>query len=122
MRTDVELQNFLADLTEAMLVDPNLTEALAQYDERDVRQWSWLVIRLRQSLTPVQPSPRFVRQLRADLMGNRQRNMLVRVRRLPPRVQIAAGIALVAGFMILSRRRVQTTSAPSEAQETAHAQ
>ena len=32
--------------------------------------------------------------------------MVSRLRYLPPRVQIAAGIALVAGFMLLSRRRM----------------
>ena len=64
-----------------------------------------LIDTLYHTLTPVDPSPQFVRRLRQDLMGTDTSNVLVKVRRLPPRVQIAAGLALMAGVFILSRRR-----------------
>jgi hypothetical protein len=69
-------------------------------------------------LAGVQPSRRFVRRLKQDLVTPEDYNVLTRVRRLPPRVQIAAGIALIAGFMLLSRRRL-VHDAHQEAQETA---
>ena len=71
---------------------------------------------------PVEPSQRFVQRLHQDLISTEGVNVLVRVRRLPPRVQLAAGIALVAGFIVLSRRRTGSETRHEKAQERAAAQ
>jgi hypothetical protein len=64
-----------------------------------------IIRRLHVTLVGAQPSQRFVKRLHNDLVGS-NRNLVARIRYLPPRVQIAAGIALVAGFIILNRRRL----------------
>ena len=122
--SDVQLQNLLAAVTDALLEDDStLDELIAQHQVTSVSAQGLLrlVHRLYQVFIPVQPSPRFVRRLRHDLIGHETGNVLVRVRRLPPRVQIAAGLALVAGFVILSRRRPGTAALEAEPQETAAA-
>lgn len=106
--SDVQLQNYLAAITDALLAgEGDIDALLAQYDlnRAEFEPFAHLIDQLGHAFVPVQPSPRFVRRLRYDLTGTDARNVLVRVRRLPPRVQIAAGIALLAGFMLLSRRR-----------------
>lgn len=122
--SDVQLQNILANLTDAMLDEAaDVDTLLAQYqiDENDLAGLVTLIDQLNQTLLPVQPSGRFVRRLHQDLIGMEPGNVLGRVRRLPPRVQIAAGIALVAGVMILSRRRANN-EAHQEKQERLAAQ
>jgi hypothetical protein len=109
--SDVQIQNLLTDLTSALL-DENgdLDALLAQYhvDDHDVQSLVELIGELNNTILPVEPSARFVRRLHQELIGMETGNVLVRVRRLPPRVQLAAGIALVAGFVILSRRRASS--------------
>jgi hypothetical protein len=122
--SDVQVQNLLAAVTDALLEDDStLDELIAQHQVTSVSAQGLLrlVNRLYQVFIPVQPSPRFVRRLRQDLMGQQNSNVLVQVRRLPPRVQIAAGLALVAGFVILSRRRPGSPTLEAETQETAAA-
>jgi hypothetical protein len=65
-----------------------------------------MIRRVHVALAGVQPSPRFVNRLRQDLIGQPPRGMLARVRYLPPRVQIAAGVVAVMGFMLITRRRL----------------
>lgn len=120
--SDVQLQNLLANLTDAMLdEDADLEELLAQYqiDEQDLHGLVDMIDQLNRTLLPVQPSPRFVRRLQQDLTGMEPGNVLGRVRRLPPRVQIAAGIALVAGVMFLSRRRAHGEAHPEKQEQLA---
>ncbi|MBZ0296129.1 MAG: hypothetical protein K8L99_26460 [Anaerolineae bacterium] len=114
-----ELQNLLSAVTDAILAEEaDLDNILAQYQvpREQVTGFVALIKNLHQALVGVQPSKRFVRRLKQDLIATGNVNVLVRVRSLPPRVQIAAGIALVAGFMIISRRRLMT-DAQEETQE-----
>ncbi len=123
--SDVQLQDLLAAVTDALLdQDSTLDELMDQHQvtSASARGLLRLVGRLYQVFSPVQPSPRFVRRLRYDLVGSENGNVLGRVRRLPPRVQIAAGLALVAGFVILSRRRPLSPALETETHETAAAQ
>lgn len=106
-----ELENLLSAVTDALLADEraNLDQIVTRYTvpRSDVEGLLGIVRRLHMTLVGAQPSRRFVARLRDDLMGaKRGNNIVARVRYLPPRVQIAAGIALVAGFMLLSRRRL----------------
>lgn len=78
-----------------------------------------LIDNLNRALTVVKPSDRFAQRLKQDLMGAPRMGVITRIRSLPPRVQIAAGLALMAGFTLLIRRRLlsdtQATS-PREAE------
>jgi hypothetical protein len=78
-----------------------------------------LIDNLHHALMVVKPSDRFAQRLKQDLMGAPHMGVITRIRSLPPRVQIAAGLALMAGFTLLMRRRLlsdtQTTS-PREAE------
>jgi len=109
MANNLELENLLSAVTEAMLADDqrDLDSIVSRYavPRQDVEGLIGMIRRLHITLVGVQPSRRFVGRLRHELVGSRY-NMVARVRYLPPRVQIAAGIALVAGFMLLSRRRM----------------
>ncbi|MFQ3565997.1 MAG: hypothetical protein SNJ59_03270 [Aggregatilineales bacterium] len=107
--SDLHLQNLISALTDAILVDQTDLDMLyQQYNvpRAEVESLLQLIQRLHVALVGVQPSRRFVQRLRQDLIGQSQWNLVNRVRYLPPRVQIAAGIALIAGFMLLSRRRL----------------
>ncbi len=101
------LQNLLNAVTEAILNDEQDLDAIVdRYDvpRADVEGLIKLISRLHVVLVGVRPSRRFAQRLRQDLMGQ-QMNVITRLRYLPPRVQITAGIALIAGFMLISRRR-----------------
>lgn len=107
--SDMQIENLLSAVTDALLAENTNVDAIVrQYKvpRNDVESFVRVINRLHIVLVGVQPSRRFVRRLKQDLVGAPNRNVLSRVRHLPPRVQIAAGIALVAGFMLLSRRRI----------------
>lgn len=103
-----DLQDLLSSITDAILNgDSDVDRVLKRHevDSPETRELVELIDSLYHSLNPVTPSPQFVKRLRSDLVGTDTSNVLVKVRSLPPRVQIAAGLALVAGVFILSRRR-----------------
>ena len=107
MQDSSALQNLLNAVTEAILnEEEDLDAIVSRYDvpRADVEGLIKLIGRLHVVLVGVRPSRRFAQRLRQDLMGQ-QLNVISRLRYLPPRVQIAAGIALIAGFMLISRRR-----------------
>lgn len=119
-----DMQHLLTAVTDALLADQsNLNSIIRGYDvpQEQVTVFIQLIERLHHNLTGVQPSKRFVRRLKQDLIVNKENNVLSRVRHLPPRVQIAAGIALVAGFMLFSRHRL-VSDARQETQEAVAAQ
>lgn len=109
MASDLELQNLLSAVTDALLAEEghDIDSIVGRYavPRQEVDSLVGLIRRLHMTLVGVQPSKRFVGRLKHDLVGNRY-NVVSQIRYLPPRVQIAAGIALVAGFMLLTRRRM----------------
>ncbi len=115
-----ELENLLSAVTDALLADErtNLDSIVKRYavPRNEVEGLVGIVRKLHMTLVGAQPSRRFVNRLRNDLVGTQRANIVNRVRYLPPRVQIAAGIALVAGFVLLNRRRL-VEDARHEAQE-----
>lgn len=118
--SDVQLQNLLAALTDDLLTaggDVNTLAERYQISSDEVCSLLGLIEQMNQSFKPVQPSERFVRRLHQDLVGAEGGNVLVRVRKLPPRVQLAAGLALMAGFVLLSRRRLHTDAREEQPQE-----
>lgn len=113
-----DLQDLLAAVTDALLAEEkHLDHILRQYNTspQQAAGFIMLIQRLQRTLVGVQPSKRFVRRLKQDLIAIEQYNVITRVRRLPARVQIAAGIALIAGFMLISRRRVHDLRMAQEA-------
>jgi len=105
------LEDLLSAVTDALLAESGkqgIDAVVARYHvpRTDINTYLQVINRLHVALVGVQPSRRFVRRLKQDLIGAPDRNVISRVRHLPPRVQIAAGIALVAGFMFISRRRM----------------
>ncbi|NWF69492.1 MAG: hypothetical protein HXY40_10435 [Chloroflexi bacterium] len=107
--SDTQMQDLLAALTEALRADDaNVDALITQYDApmREVAPFLALISRLHRSYVRVQPSRRFTRRLRAELLGTPQTDVIARIRYLPARVQIAALVALVAGItMLLTRLR-----------------
>jgi hypothetical protein len=117
-RSDVDLQNLLASITDSLLSgDASMDQIIRDQGSEEILAFIRLIDQLGQVFVPVTPSSRFVRRLRQDMIGTDSDNVLVRVRRLPPRVHIAAGLALVAGFVILRRRRGpgESDTSPQEA-------
>jgi hypothetical protein len=103
-----ELETLLAAVTEAIIHDEqDLDSIVNRYavPRGEVEGLVNVIRRLHVVLVGVRPSRRFAQRLRLELMGQQQRGVINRLRYLPPRVQIAGGIVLVAGFMLLSRRR-----------------
>ncbi|MCL4248635.1 MAG: hypothetical protein KJ065_10875 [Anaerolineae bacterium] len=102
------MRDLLAAVTDVMLDNGNLDTVLARYkvSRQEVSGFIGLIELLHTALTGVKPSRRFAHRLRQDLMGAPRMTVITRIRKLPPRVQIAASIALVAGFMLLARRRL----------------
>ena len=119
--SDAHLQDLLSAVTDALLAgESTLDQIVRDYDvpRERVEGVMNLIRRLHTALTGVQPSRRFVRRLKIELVGETNLGIVNRVRYLPPRVQIAAGVALVAGFMILNRRRM-LAEAHGDSQSTA---
>ncbi len=115
-----ELQNLLAAVTEAIINDEqDLDTIVSRYavPRADVEGLINVIKRMHIALIGVRPSRRFAQRLRQELMGQHSYNVINRLRYLPPRVQIAGGIVLIAGFMLLSRRRFagMTDDEPQEA-------
>ncbi|MEO0562876.1 MAG: hypothetical protein AAF125_12270 [Chloroflexota bacterium] len=104
------IENFLYTYTDAMLANDDLdAHALAyEYDipVDEANAYAALLTRLDTSLVDVQPSKSFKRTLREDLLGKPQLSLAGRLRNLPPRLQFAAAIALLAAMALLGRRRM----------------
>jgi hypothetical protein len=110
MNSDTHLQDLVSAVTDALLAgDRNIDAIISRYpvSRAQVNGLVNIIRGLHVTLVGAQPSQQFVTRLRQDLMGEPVPSVITRIRRLPPRVQIAAGIALLAGFMLIQRRRMQ---------------
>lgn len=107
------MPEMLATVTDTMLAGKNIDAVLHVYGvtRRQVADFLNVITLLQKALVGVKPSRRFSHRLKQDLMGAPRMNVITRIRRLPPRVQIAAGVALVAGFALLLRRRALSDDA-----------
>jgi hypothetical protein len=123
MDNDLELENLLTALTDSALTDasPRRLEAVArQYavPRTEADGFIRLIARLTVTMQGARPAPRFVQRLKTDLAGDdRPRDLIYRARHLPAHVQLAAGLAVVVGFVLLRRRqddhrRSQTETVP----------
>ncbi len=123
---DEHIQTMLAAYTDALLAEHDDVEqivAFYQIPREEVEGILGLIRRLHGAFIYTQPSKRYVRRLRSDLVGEPQPGVINTIRYLPPRVQIAAGVALLAGgVMLLSRRRFTLPDAKSAVEALTAAQ
>lgn len=105
-----QLEDLLAAVTDALIAERRPADAVPSHldaKRAEIEPYLGLIERLRSGLVAQQPSDRFVRRLKSELLGEPQRGVVSRMRRLPARVQIAAAFALLAGSgaMLIFRRR-----------------
>lgn len=109
MTTDTRLEDFLSAVTDALNRDANadIAAIARRYDlnERDIESVMRVVRQLRRVLVVVEPPDRFVSRLRVELTGT-ERTLVAQVRRLPPRVRVAAGAMALFTVLLLARRRL----------------
>jgi hypothetical protein len=114
MASQYPLDDLLSAITDELIAGKdNLEPVLARHNapnssasRTQVEGFVRLIRRLNRTLVPVQPSPRFVNRLKAELVGTQEPDLVAQVRGLPPRVRIAAGLVAAAGFVLLLRRRL----------------
>ncbi len=110
---DHQIETLLDVITEALLAEQyDIDHIVREYDvpESRVNGLVDLIHDLRDLLFTQPVSDDFVKRLKEDLIGKKD-GVFDRLRYLPGRVQIAAGLTLVAGFMLISRRRFVDSSA-----------
>jgi hypothetical protein len=102
-----QMKALLSDLTDAIFVGDDPTRLMSGYDVSadEFNDYTRMVERLDWLFVDVAPSAHFKRTLRADLMGEPQLGMFGRLRKLPPRLQWAAAVALLAAAALLGRKR-----------------
>jgi hypothetical protein len=115
MIPDTQLEKLYNAITDAINNEASddeinrLIESFQVPHSREVDSIVAIIERLHTALIGVQPAPRFVRELRRDLLATYEQQLVQRIRSLPARVQIAALIVMVGGFlMLLTRRRPAT--------------
>jgi hypothetical protein len=111
---DTQLLDFLMDHADALIAGTlNLDQLFEQYEQvpRDqIEDLLKLAERMSRTLTTVNPSDQFVKQLYFELLEaalNQRPTIWRRLRQLPPRTQIAAGIGgatLTAGVVLIASR------------------
>jgi hypothetical protein len=122
--SEAKLQELLTAVTDALLSEERDAESvIAHYEvsRAEVDPLLALIRRLRTLFVRVQPSRRYINRLRADLRGTPQPDVITRIRFLPARVHIAAGVALVAGFALLLGRRAAWLARQQSSSEVAEA-
>jgi hypothetical protein len=106
MTSDVKMQNLVNEVTDALLAGENLDTVRRKHDvaRGDADDLINLIERINQSMQKVEPSAQFTKSLKADLMGEPRTGVVGQIRKLPARVQYAAVVAIVGGFLLILRR------------------
>ena len=104
---DKRTRDLLEDLTLRLQKGEAAEPALARAEAAggEVADLADLVRALHESLKPQSPRPEFADSLRADLLAA-EPGVVHRIRQMPPRVHLAAFLALIAGCVLLMLRRV----------------
>lgn len=107
---EARVQDFLAALTAARLDGKlDLWELAVRYDipAAEAQSLATMVQHLDAAFEDVAPSSQFKKQLRQELIGEAEpESVFQRVLNLPPRLQWAAAVALVAAMALLGRKRL----------------
>ena len=116
MMTDVMMQDLLSDLTDAVMLGTEAEDLEAiqlQYDlspEYTVDDLLPIIIELDDVLVEVHPRPAFAASLKSELVGVQYDRLMWRIRKLPPRVHVAALMAIMGGALLILRRRFSSGS------------
>ena len=118
--SDAQLQDSLDAITSGLQRGEPVDAALEQSGaaRSDVEDFAEIILSLQATLTPQEPRRDFARQLRHDLLDD-GRGVVSRVRQMPPRVHLAALLAVVAGCAIFVWRRLFGTDSGGDIQEEA---
>lgn len=92
--------------------------AEAESAQGDVGEFVDVIQSLHASLIPVSPSQEYTDRLRADLLDGRP-GVVKRLRRMPPRVHVAAILAVCAGCVLFVLRRIFGSETAQDIQEEA---
>ncbi|MEO1165488.1 MAG: hypothetical protein AAFV98_17010 [Chloroflexota bacterium] len=108
MTSEVQWQNYLSDITDAVFAEDDINAIRDQYgiDFREDRDLVSLIEQLNTNLQSVQPSEKFTRNLKAELLSGERTGVVWRIRRLPARVHFAAIIAASLGGVLLVIQRL----------------
>ena len=106
MTSDVKMQNLVNEITDALLAGDNIDSVRRKHDVSRVEadELINLIERINHSMQKVEPSQQFAKSLKADLLGQPRTGVVGQIRKLPARVQYAAVVAIVGGFLLLLRR------------------
>jgi hypothetical protein len=106
MTSDVKMQNLVNDVTDALLAGENIDTVRRKHDvgRGESDDLINLIERINHSMQKVEPSSEFAKSLKADLLGEQRTGVVGRIRKLPARVQYAALVAIIGGFLLLLRR------------------
>ena len=106
MTSDVKMQNFVNEITDALIAGENIEPIRANNHalRAESQELIDLIERINHSLVKVEPTPQFSRQLKANLLEEGQYGVVRRFRKLPGRVRVAATAAIVWGFVLILRR------------------
>lgn len=114
MTSDVKMQNYLADVTDALLAGQETDTIRRRYsiNTHDHEEFLDLVDQVDTILFRVEPSHAYKRHLRADLLNEPKPIAFWQMRGLPARVQLAAIATLLSSFVMFWRRRIFGTPVP----------
>lgn len=104
MNASTPVEDMLSAMTDAVLRGERDVNRIARrYDvpQAEADQLIPMICALHDAHRSQRPSPHFTRKLKRDLMGAPEYTLVERVRYLPPRVQIAAGLAVGTAFGVL---------------------
>ncbi|HYO88680.1 MAG TPA: hypothetical protein VER79_08525 [Candidatus Limnocylindrales bacterium] len=104
MNASTPMEDLLSAMTDAVLRgerDVNRIARRYNVPQAEADRLAPMIYALRDAHCSERPSQRYVRKLKRDLMGAPEYTIVERVRYLPPRVQIAAGVAVGTAFGVL---------------------
>lgn len=101
MTSDVQWQNYLNDVSDAILTGDDVNGIRSRYgiSHKDDTELIDLIETLNGSFEVVEPPTQFSARLKDELMGVERRGVVWSIRRLPARVQWAAVVAAIAGIL-----------------------
>ena len=117
---DIQLQDTLDFITTRLqcgdAVEPLIAEA--EESQGELGEFVDIIQSLHTSLMPISPSQEYADRLRADLLNGRP-GVVKRVRQMPPRVHVAAILAVCAGCVLFVLRRIFGSETAQDIQEEA---
>jgi hypothetical protein len=106
---DNDMQDLLDAITFALQTNEDNVDDLIQQSRISRARINGLIDLIRSLhiyMSREDPSDKFVNSLRRDLMSQRE-GVSYRTRAMTPRMQLAAGFAVAAGFALVVRRRIE---------------